>query len=246
MTRFFIPKEQFADQTVVINGADRHHLANVLRKKVGDSITVLNGRGQEFTARIMEIGPEQIIAVLNGQALRDSEPRVSITLIQSLPKADKFEWILQKNTEIGVVRFRPVLTERSSIKLDEHTVGSKMARWQKIILQAAEQSGRQVIPELLPIVSWSQVFLGLTPQLFLIPWEGERQCSLKSVLTCQTMIPQMVSVLIGPEGGFSLSEVNFARAAGAIPVSLGPRILRAETAGLVVASAILYHYDDLN
>lgn len=247
MTRFFISSDQIKDNSVILHGEDRHHLLNVLRQGPGDEITVLNGKGEEYLVRITEATVDQVKGEIVKQMERQSEPRVKITLVQSLPKADKFEWILQKNTELGVSRFQPVFTERSNIKLDQAAQSRKLERWNKIIQEAAEQSGRQIIPVLEPIRRWSEMLAAYSGAgLVLIPWEGESGQSLKQVLERQPGIPGSVTVLIGPEGGFSLKEVEEAKEKGAIPVTLGPRILRTETAGLVVASALLYHFGDLD
>ena len=247
MTRFFISSDQIKDNSVILKGEDRHHLLNVLRQGPGGEITVLNGKGEEYLVKITEVTVDQVNGTIIKKVERQTEPRVKITLVQGLPKADKFEWILQKNTELGVSRFQPVFTERSNIKLDQTAQGRKLERWNKIIREAAEQSGRQVIPILEPIRRWSEMLAGPSGVgLVLIPWEGEAGQSLKQVLERQPEAPESVTVLIGPEGGFSLKEVEEAKGKGAIPVTLGPRILRTETAGLVVASALLYHFGDLD
>lgn len=248
MTRFFIPADQIQGNVIVLKGSDRHHLLTVLRREVGSRITVLNGRGAEYEAIIREIGPDYVTGEIVAEITKAAEPRVKIRLAQSLPKADKFELLLQKNTEVGVSFFQPVFSERSTIKLEPGTVSKKEERWRKIISEAAEQSGRKIIPELEPVCYWNQAMASLNrrPGLVLIPWEGERENSLKKVLEDTRGIPELVTVFIGPEGGFSQREVNQARENGAVPVTLGPRILRTETAGLVVATAILYHYGDLS
>lgn len=245
MTRFFISSDQIKGDAVFLRGEDRHHLLNVLRQGPGAEITVLNGKGEEYLVGITEVTAEQVNGKILKKVERQTEPRLKITLVQSLPKADKFEWILQKNTELGVSRFQPVFTERSNIKLAPETRQRKLERWNKIIREAAEQSGRQRIPVLEPIRNWDEVISDFKDCLVLIPWENETIQSLKKVLEYEQEIPKQVRVLIGPEGGFSLKEVEEAKERGAVPVTLGPRILRTETAGLVVASALLYHFGDL-
>lgn len=247
MTRFFIPTDQIHDDTVILKGEDRHHLLNVLRKDLGAEITVLNGKGQEYQVKVTEITADEVVGAIVQQVEKQTEPRVKICLVQSLPKGEKFEFILQKNTELGVSLFQPIISERSTIRLDAGQASKKRERWQKIIREAAEQSGRQIIPELRPVKGWNQFFREeRNPGLFLIPWEGERNRSIKQVLDEQKAVPENVTVIIGSEGGFSQNEVEQAIAMGAIPVTVGPRILRTETAGLVVATAIFYHFGDLN
>lgn len=245
MTRFFIPSNQIQGDNVVLSGEDRHHLLTVLRKGLGSEIAVLNGKGDEFVVQITETTSDTVVGTIIKKIERSAEPKVKIHLIQSLPKADKFEWILQKNTELGVASFRPVITERSTIRLDAGQARKKEERWRKIIREAAEQSGRQIIPDLAPVQNWNQFLNEKPARLWIIPWEGEREQPIKAVLEKQKEMPNDVAVFIGPEGGFSQNEVNQAIALGAIPVTLGPRILRTETAGLVVASVILYWAGDL-
>jgi 16S rRNA (uracil1498-N3)-methyltransferase len=247
MTRFFIPSEQILENIVILKGEDRHHLLNVLRQGLGAEITVLNGKGEEYLVKVTEVTSDEVIGEILKQEDRQTEPKVKITLVQSLPKSDKFEFIIQKNTELGVSAFQPVISERSTIRLDAGQALKKGERWQKIIREAAEQSGRQIIPELRSVQSWAK-FLGAhrPPGLILIPWEGERERGIKQVLNEQKVAPETISVIIGSEGGFSQNEVEQAIQIGAVPVTLGPRILRTETAGLVVASTILYHFGDLS
>lgn len=245
MPRFFISAEQIKGNQVLLAGSDQHHLLNVLRKKVGDEIRVLNGQGEEYQVVLKEIGQTAVIGEIITKVEQTTEPRVKLTLIQGLPKADKFEWIMQKNTELGVSCFQPVITERSTVKLDGELRLKKWDRWQKIIKAAAQQSGRKVVPRLEMIKDWEILLSNLPEGLTLMPWEGEQDNSLKSVLENEKILPMAVNILIGPEGGFSLDEVQQAKDVGAIPVTLGPRILRTETAGLVAATAVLYHFGDL-
>ncbi len=246
MTRFFIPTDQFLDdQTVALYGEDARHLTRVLRKQPGAEITVLDGKGGEYLARITEAGADRVTAEILEATRRLAESRVRINLVQGMPKGEKFEWILQKNTEIGVARFQPVLTERSTVRLDPTARAKKLDRWQKIVREAAEQSGRQLTPEIDPVRDWRELAAALRPGLMLIPWEGEREQPIKRVLAAHPEAPDEITVLIGPEGGFALDEVEAAKRWGAIPVTLGPRILRTETAGLAVATIILYHYGEM-
>jgi 16S rRNA (uracil1498-N3)-methyltransferase len=245
MTRFFVPTAQIRDGLVYLEGSDHHHLQTVLRRKVGDELQILNGKGEEWTARIVEMTAQTTIAKLNGSTGRPTEPRLKLNLVQSLPKADKFEWIIQKNTELGVSRFQPLLSQRSLIKLDMVARAKKQERWQKIIQEAAEQSGRGIVPRLKPILEWRQFIAQFPAGLVLLPWEGERERSLKDVLTPLTDLPEQISLIIGPEGGFAQTEVADLQELGAISITLGPRILRTETAGLVAAAAVLYHFGEL-
>jgi 16S rRNA (uracil1498-N3)-methyltransferase len=246
MPRFFVPLDQIRGDLVYLEGGDHQHLQTVLRRTVGDELQILNGKGEEWTARIIEITPRTTIARLNGTTGRQTEPRLKLNLVQSLPKANKFEWIIQKNTELGVSRFQPIVSERSLIKLDAATKVKKQERWQKIIQEAAEQSGRGIIPLLQPVLKWREFCLAFPAGLVLLPWEGERRRSLKDTLTVLPEPPRIISLIIGPEGGFAQAEVTTLRELGAIPITIGPRILRVETAGLVAAAAVLYHFGELS
>jgi 16S rRNA (uracil1498-N3)-methyltransferase len=245
MTRFFIPATQIRGDRVTLEGGDHHHLLNVLRKSTGDEIEIFNGKGEGYIARIVEIYSGHTVAAIVKSTGKQTEPRIAIRLVQSLPKSDKFEWILQKNTELGVSDFLPVISERSLIKLDAAAQIKKRERWEKIIKEAAEQSGRGVIPRLQPVLEWRELLGAFPSGLVLLPWEGEQDRSLKDVLGATAAIPDELSVIIGPEGGFARTEVERLRDLGAVTVTLGPRILRTETAGLVAVAAILYHYGEL-
>lgn len=176
------------------------------------------------------------------KGLGTGELVTKITLYQALLKADKFEFILQKGVELGVSAFVPFLSERCVV---EKPGGNKMKRWQKIIQEAAEQSHRALLPVLHPVVSFAEA-CELAGGLAILLWEGEKSQSLRRALLSHPF--QKVSalgLLVGPEGGFLPSEVKYAESRGIIPVSLGRRILRAETAGLVAISAVLYQKGEL-
>jgi len=180
----------------------------------------------------------------------DTEPPIEITLVQGLPKSDKMDFIVQKVTELGVKRIIPVITQRTIIRLGKEKAQVRRIRWQRIALEAAKQSGRAIIPEVREVIPFIQALNNLNGEsLNLIPWEEETSTSLKEVLKHHTShIPHPVSqitVFIGPEGGFTPEEVRAAREKGALPVSLGPRLLRTETAGLVTLAMILYELGDM-
>jgi len=186
------------------------------------------------------------------QEKRKIEPRLKITLFQSIPKGDKIGLIVQKCTEIGVSEIFPIISERTIVRLDSEKAKEKVLRWQKIAKEAAKQSGRDWIPKVGPILDFSQAlkeFSKRRPQIGIIAWEMEEKNGLKKVFRSRlTGRPSdlRLSIFIGPEGGFGPEEVEKAKKAGLVPVSLGSRILRTETAGLVVAAAALYESSDLS
>ena len=234
MNRFFIPKEQIGRNSVTISGSDVNHIKNVLRKAVGDELICFDGSGFEYIARIYEIKKDGVLLSIVSETHRESEPHIKVCLGQGLPKHAKMDEIIQRSTELGVTEIAPVLTERSVAK------GEKASRWQRIAKESAEQSGRLVVPAVYPLMDLDG-FLEFTTlhELKIVPWEGEKERTLKQVLHERTEAAS-IAVLIGPEGGFSSGEIGKASNAGFTPVSLGKRILRTETAGPAVISMIMY------
>ena len=232
MPRIFVPQ----DQLPFITGSDVHYLKDVLRIKPGDEIEILDGNGTIYSATINNIQKDKIKLDIIRSSKSETEPAVGITLAQSLPKAKKMDFIIQKCTELGVSEIIPVITERSISK------GEKTARWQKIAIEAAEQSGRASIPKVASLIDFKSLLKKAKEfDLALIPWEMEKTNRLKTILQKSSF--RNIIMLIGPEGGFSSQEVAEAKAAGFIPISLGKRILRAETAGMAMLSMMMYELD---
>lgn len=247
MHRFFVTPDAVKGNVVTITGDDVHHITRVLRLGRGDLISVLDGTGAEYEVAIAEVREGAVFGEIMRVAARASEPGAEITVVQGLPKGDKMDLVVQKCTEIGVRAIIPAVTARSVVRLDDDgRARRKAARWRRIAEEAAKQSGRGVIPEVRDIVSLREALETTVPavDLAVIPWELENGTGLRQALESRPDARRF-AVFIGPEGGFDLSEVEVARSAGAVPVSLGPRILRTETAALVVAAAILYHTGDL-
>jgi 16S rRNA (uracil1498-N3)-methyltransferase len=227
MHRFFVAK----DQIPVITGSDAHHIKAVLRLQAGDQLELLDGSGKIYQARIADIKKDRILCEILSTRGEKSEAKVKVTLAQCLPKAKKMDLIIQKCTELGADKIIPALSERSIAR------GEKLERWKKIAKESAEQCGRSSIPEIHPLTRFEDVLkLKKDYDLALIPWELEKETSLKKALT--TYRPNHLLILIGPEGGFSRKEVDLAQSAGFIPVSLGQRILRTETVGMAMLSMI--------
>jgi 16S rRNA (uracil1498-N3)-methyltransferase len=250
MQRYFVPPGQFQPHEVTVAGEDARHLVKVLRSRVGDRFIAADGQGREVLAEIAEIGRDEVRAVILEERKPTPEPKVSIWVAQSLPKADKMDTILQKGTEIGVARFLPFRSARTIVQYDDRKEEKRTERWRKIIKEAAEQAHRSRMPDVAAPVSWKEL-LGIVPrtELAMICYEKESANGIKALLKRHaagrgpTQGPLMI--IIGPEGGFDEREVDEALAAGCEAVSLGPRILRTETAALVAAAAILYEYDEM-
>jgi len=236
MHRIFLPKENIP----IISGSDAHYVKNVLRMKVADSLKLLDGNGTIYIAKIAEIKKDEVVCKIVSSCQDQSEPKIKVTIAQGLPKAKKMDLIIQKCTELGVCEIIPMLTERAIGK------SAKSERWQKIAKEAAEQSGRAIIPKITQLTKFPEVTkLAQDYDLALIPWELETSRSLKSALSSLSISPShhlSILILIGPEGGFSQKEAEAAKQAGCLSVSLGSRILRTETASLAILSMINYEY----
>jgi len=259
MHRFFIPPSWIQRDTVTLSGKVVHQIRDVLRLGADDSIVVLDDSGWEYQVRLTAVGRERVSGQIERKVLGRTEPRAKITLYQSLLKGPRFEWVLQKGTELGVVEFVPLVSDRCVISSVDDVSKTKLERWRRIILEAAEQSRRARLPRLrAPLLFAQACETARRSDLAMMPWEGERIMSLRSMLADSYSIPSRVQgkdlvirkpfsihIFIGPEGGFSNREVDQARRYGISPVSLGPRILRAETAAVVAAAIVLYQLEDM-
>lgn len=245
MHRFFIPPECIVDDHVTLPADVARQLSRVLRARVGDEIVVLDNTGAEYLLRLDTVDREAATGTVIRKSQGHGEASVSITLYQGILKADRFEYVLQKGTEVGITSFVPVNCHRT-ISQNAPSL-ARYERWRKIITEAAEQSGRGRIPVLSDAVSFDSA-CSQSDGPSLIPWEEESLVGLKSTLTKWTSSghpPSVLNIFIGPEGGFTGDEVALARECGVIPVTLGRRILRADTAGIVTATAVLYELGEL-
>ncbi len=236
MPRFFTGDVN--DGTAVITGEDARHIALALRMRIGEMVTVCDSNGNDYQCRIEEIHPEQVR--LRVQALEPSkgEPQIKITLYQAMPKADKLETIIQKAVELGVHRIVPVLSNRCISRPNEKAMQKKLARYQKIALEAAKQCGRGRVPEVEPLIDYKSAVRRMKEDGMAILFYENAQDSLKQTLASK--LEQNVSILIGSEGGFEPSEADYALEQGLLSLSLGSRILRCETAPLAAITAIMY------
>ncbi len=242
MHRFFVPKP--FKQEMQITGRDAHHIIDVLRMVPGDRLQVVADDGISFVGEITAINTSAV-TVAAQEILREThEPDVQISLLQGLAKGEKMELIIQKAVEIGIADVFPVAMDHSVVVLDRSKTEKKTQRWQKIAEAAAKQSKRDVIPAVHEVATLAQVLQTKKWDLLLIAYESENKISLKETLQAHKDA-KSIGVIIGPEGGLSNEEVKVAQEAGGIAVSLGRRILRTETAGLVAATAILYETDNL-
>ena len=245
MYQFFVEPSQIQDKKVIITGSDVNHIKNVLRLKTGEEIAVRNGvDGKEYRCGIEEFAQDQVICSLRFVKEEGVELPSKIYLFQGIPKADKMELIVQKAVELGVYEVIPVAAKRCVVKLDEKKARAKVNRWQGIAEAAAKQSKRGVIPVVQePMTMKEAAAYAREMDVKLIPYElAEDMAHTKKIM--EAISPgESVAVFIGPEGGFEESEVAEAVAAGIVPITLGKRILRTETAGLTVLSWLMYHLE---
>ncbi|MEJ8548032.1 16S rRNA (uracil(1498)-N(3))-methyltransferase [Brevibacillus borstelensis] len=243
MQRYFVEPHLFSEQEVTITGDDVHHIVHVMRAKSGEKIVVSDGAGRSAIARIDSLSGKEVVATVVELLSEQRELPVQITIGQGLPKGEKMEWVLQKGTEMGAFAFFPFSSERTIVKLDAKKEANKLDRWRKIVKEAAEQSHRCVLPELLAPVSFRRIIQESSRYTrAVIAYEKEGGTTLHQVLPALRPGDSLL-ILIGPEGGFSPEEVAAAEAAGIRPVSLGPRILRTETACQYALAAASYQFE---
>lgn len=241
MTRIYQNISFSPHQKILLDKTASHHLAVVLRAKIGESVTLFNGDGCEYQAKITDIQKKNVEVDIIAFQPRDLESPLSIHLAQSMSRGEKMDFTIQKAVELGVKKIFPLSTERTNVKLDKERSEKRLAHWQSIIISACEQSGRNLIPEISPIETLDQALphFDQTWRFILSPHTGKTFKNLP--------IQQNDSVLlfIGPEGGLSENEMNKVMRQGFIPITLGPRVLRTETAGLVAISALQTHFGDI-
>ena len=244
MHRFFVDPQQIHGNRVEFTPEIAHQIRRVLRLQNGDNIRVLDNCGAIYEVRLILSTDAAVSGEIQHKAAATGEPRHALTLLIGLTQREKFEWILQKGTEIGVSRFVPFISERSLIQKSEKAE-KKSQRWQTILREAAEQSHRGRIPVLEEVCSFSGAIekAAKVHPVCLIPWEEEQGTSLRAALAGVTE-GQSLALMIGPEGGFSAAEVQFAASNTFLPVTLGKRILRMETAMSVMIIDISLKFFD--
>jgi 16S rRNA (uracil1498-N3)-methyltransferase len=243
--RFFVTPSSFEGEQVRLSREQAHQIYQVLRLGAGDTIVVLDDRGMEYDVTLTTVGSKEAVGRVIGSRQAAGEPKAQLTLFQSLLIREKFEWVLQKGTEIGVAQFVPVLTGRGLVRTKQ-IEDNKLDRWHRIVTEAAEQSHRGRIPRIEPIVPFDEAFtrfIGFARLLIAAP--GAETMSLREALHGVAGSDASIALMIGPEGGFTEEEVALAREKGAIAVGLGPRILRTETAAVVACALVLYELGEM-
>lgn len=239
MSRFLVAPEQIANRRFVLTGSEARHAARVLRAKTGDEIDLFDGRDRSYRGRITAVTPSRVEGdLVDTPAAGRPGLQAHVILGQALIKGSKWDWLLEKASEIGVERVVPLVTRRTVIRHDHVRQAHKSDRWSRIAVASAKQCGRNVAMTIAAPLEWG-AFLDALPKgaVVLLPWEKETSRPIREAMPPNLSGP--VYLLIGPEGGWDPSEVRQAVAAGAVPVRLGPTLLRAETAGLVAATLVL-------
>jgi 16S rRNA (uracil1498-N3)-methyltransferase len=243
--RFFVQPEFLRQGCGTLSDELSRHIATVLRLKTGETLLLADGSGHEAIATIKTSGKNGIVVELHPlYSVPADEGALPVTLCQGLPKGEKMDLILQKATELGVSRIVPFNAERSVARLDGERLSKRLLRWEKIVQEAARQSQRRSVPSVGFYGDFQDLLTGEAGFLKLLLWEGEKEQGLREVLETREK-PASVSIIIGPEGGLTSDEAVKAEQAGYIPVTLGSRILRTETAGLAAVSILQYVWGDL-
>lgn len=238
MHRFYVTANQMEDKTITITGTDVNHIKNVLRMKQGDEIVICNGQGKDCYCIIKVVSEGEIVTEIISVRDTGTELKAKITLFQGLPKMDKMELIIQKAVELGVYEIVPVMTKRAVVKLeDKKKEEKKLERWQAIAESAAKQSCRGMIPRIKPVQTFKEAIKNAKEMgIGLLPYENAKGMQYTKEIINSLGQYSTIGVFIGPEGGFEESEVELGIANGIIPITLGRRILRTETAGLAALS----------
>lgn len=245
MHRFYVDGYSGNGNTIDITGGDVNHIRNVLRLKTGENIIVNDGAGTDYVCAIEDIDNDMVTARIVDVNKNAAELSTRIVLFQGMPKADKLELIIHKSIELGVSEIVPVMTKRTVVKLDAKKEDKKLARYNMIATSAAKQSGRGIIPEVKPFMSFKEAlaYAG-TLDMSIIPYEEAKGIEYSRQIIKNIKGKKSLGIFIGPEGGFAKEEVEAAIDIGAKCITLGNRILRTETAGLAVVSIIMFELEE--
>lgn len=244
MRKFFAENENLIDNKIFIKGLDYNHIKNVLRLKPGENIVVNIGKDKEYEVKIISFTKDQIETEIIHSYDVKTEPSIDLSLFQAIPKGEKMEYIIQKAVEVGVAKIYPIITDRVIVKLDNKNAKTKTERWQKISEQASKQNKRGIIPEVFfPLMIKDAIELLRKVDLVIILFENETNTKLRDIISEFDKSIKEIAVFVGPEGGFTEKEIEMFKDFKI--ASLGNRILRTETAGLVASAIILYETGDL-
>ena len=246
MHKFFVPKHNIVDNIATIDGEDVKHIYKVLRLKVKEKVSINNCEGKEYLGEINYIDKSSVTVNLLEESSINNESPIEVYLFQGMPKSTKMDLIVQKNTELGVKAITPVITNRVEVKTELKEF-KKVDRWNRIALEAAKQSKRSLIPEINVPIEFQKLLEELNSMdLVVVPYENEEGYGIKKLVkNIEKENIKKVAIVIGPEGGFEEIEISKLKEIGARIVTLGPRILRTETAGFACLTLIMYELGDL-
>ena len=238
MPRFYLPTALAPHTTLNLPDNIIRHI-HVLRLNAGDSITLFNDTGNDFAATLQTIGKRHAECHIHAQRQPENESPLAITLVQAISSGERMDFTLQKSVELGVRAIQPIISERCVVRLSGERAEKRVQRWQDIVIAACEQSGRSIVPTVLPIVSFSDYLRQMPPELHLM-------MSLRRATTLRDIAPapQTLRLMIGPEGGWTPAEEQATLEAGVQTITLGKRVLRTETASLAVLAAMQVLWGD--
>ncbi len=225
-SRIHTPQPLASAKSIELTGPASHYLARVLRLSKGDTVTLFNGDGNDYSGKIVEIHSQGLLVSITGSKAPGNESPLKVTLVQAICRGERMDSALQKATELGVSCIQPLMSHRVGVRLDESRQAKRIRHWQGVVISACEQSGRAIVPEVNKPLSISDWISGAheSPRLVLHPFAQDKLSGL-------SITGNSLSILVGPEGGFTEEEIEQLRADGVVAVSLGPRVLRTETAG---------------
>ncbi|MDD4202489.1 MAG: 16S rRNA (uracil(1498)-N(3))-methyltransferase [Candidatus Omnitrophica bacterium] len=240
MSRFYVPKENIKDNKIFIEGQEAKHVASVMRLCQGDKVVVFDGTGKEYTGFILDINKKRVTVEIVETKISSKVPVSNITLVQSILKKEKMDYIIEKATELGVKEIIPVITDRTVVVYDEPKKIFRQQRWEKIALSSAKQCGRVDVPKIGDVVPFAEVIEHIKEyDTCLFAWLSKDTEPLKNAI--EQIRTGNVIVFIGPEGDFTQNEVDMTKQHANVKyVSLGDRVLKGDTAGLYVLSCLNY------
>ena len=240
LSRVYTEQPLLSTDSVELAGSVSHYLTRVLRLSEGDSVSLFNGDGRDYSGKICEIQRQHLLVRIHRSEVNGNESPLKITLVQAISRGERMDYSLQKATELGVFCIQPVTSRRVEVRLDKNRQAKRLAHWQGVVVSACEQSGRAVVPEVKAPFSLSQwLAVAETAQRLVLDPEAE------TGMSSLPITGNAVSVLVGPEGGFTSKELDDVRAMGVTAVSLGPRVLRTETAGPATIAVLQAGLGDL-
>lgn len=245
MHKFFVSKDNIVGNKCTIEGDDVKHIYKVLRLKEGEKISINNCEGKEYIGKLIDINKKEVIIDILEEVEPNNESNIKVHLFQGMPKSTKMDLIAQKNTELGIMSITPIITERVVVKNDSEF--KKVDRWNRIALEACKQSKRSLIPTINTPIEFKELLIKIKDMdLIVVPYENKEGYGIKKLINdVRNTEVKNIAIIIGPEGGFEEEEILKLEEIGAHIVTLGPRILRTETAGFVALSLLMYELGDL-